>query len=193
MVVESTKSIADADKIKMVATVNVDKLSVTLAATAADTASGSIWSRTVTPQKSIRLEINDISVNFESKESNSSILQARLQEITLRHFSEDNGEELFDIIAPAKYIVGWLSLLETAKEFEKIYREHDKDGDENLTLDEITELLFKFKDQVDTDGDGNISLEGFVQLAIVLCSRSETKFSTRTRPSLHARSKILLA
>jgi len=187
MVLENTKSMADADKIKMVVTVKVDKLSVTLAATAADAASGSIWSRTVTPQKSIKLEMNDLSVNLESKKSNYSILQACLQEITVRHFSEDSSDDVFDIIAPAKYTVGWLFLLETAKQFEKIYREFDQNGDENLTLDEITELLFKhgirlqdsqllkFKEQVDTDGDGNISLEEFVQLAIVLCSRSETK------------------
>jgi hypothetical protein len=178
---------ADADKIKMVVTVKVDKLSVTLAATAADAASGSIWSRTVTPQKSIKLEMNDLSVNLESKKSNYSILQACLQEITVRHFSEDSSDDVFDIIAPAKYTVGWLFLLETAKEFERIYREHDKDGDGNLTLNEIRDLLFqhgirlqdsqllKFKEQVDTDGDGNVSLEEFVQLAILLCSRSETK------------------
>jgi hypothetical protein len=94
---------------------------------------------------------------------------------------------VFDILASERYTCSWRHLLQLAAQFEHAYREADTDGDNNLNTQEVKRLLaeigLRVKDKqtqillekLDTNHDGSVSMDEFVQLSLLLCSKSPTE------------------
>ena len=138
---------SNTEYLAMQARVIVQSLSVSFEATAADAESGDVWSRTVSPQKSIELQLKDFSVAFVSWNSKASIIEVQLRSIAVRHYggegSRKEKSEVFTILSNEKYTESWRNLLKLAAEFENAYRDFDVEGKGSLTLEQVKTVLDK--------------------------------------------------
>jgi hypothetical protein len=141
------ESQSNTEYLAMQARVMVQSLSVSFEATAADAESGDVWSRTVSPQKSIELELKDFSVAFVSWNSKASIIEVQLRSIAVRHSGGEGSRreksEVFTILSNEKYTESWRNLLKLAAEFENAYRDFDVEGKGSLTLEQVKTVLDK--------------------------------------------------
>jgi hypothetical protein len=141
------ESQSNTESLAMQARVIVQSLSVSFEATAADAESGDVWSRTVSPQKSIELELKDFSVAFVSWNSKTSIIEVQLRSIAVRHYGGEGNRreksEVFTILSNEKHTESWRNLLKLAAEFENAYRDFDVEGKGSLTLKEVKTVLDK--------------------------------------------------
>ena len=174
---------AKVDAKKMEVKVIVERLSITFKATDKEAEEGDIWSRRVSPEQSLRLEVVDCEMHLSTWDSKASVLMARLHTLSVEHFGQDTSGAI-KILRSKKENVSMRRLLQVATMLEEAFLVHDKDKSGSLDLSEVRgmmanmgtpvsdEQLAVLKRKLDADGNGTIEVGEFVQLAPMLCSRS---------------------
>ena len=167
-------------------------VALTLAPMAVDAYQGYTWDKTVHPQKTMKLELQDLEMNFEGWDNKSNILEGSLQNIKIEHHEDEQrmSVQKFSFLAVETHSCSMRNVLMLAEQLERAFCKADVNSDGTLSITETRVLLNesfgmriddsqleKLNQKLDSDKDGSISLEEFVQLSALLCSKtSEVNF-----------------